>query len=105
MPPYVVVFSPQAADDLAAIRDHLSQVAGPDFANAFVRRIIDHCEGFAQTPHRGSLRDEVRPGLRIVGWRRAITICFAVDDAARRVDIAGVFYRGRDVVGAMRERP
>jgi plasmid stabilization system protein ParE len=105
MPPYEVVFSPHAADDLTAIKGHLARVAGPAFANTYVRRIIDHCEGFAQTPHRSSLRDEVRPGLRIVGWQRAITICFAVDDATRRVDIAGVFYRGRDVVGTMRERP
>lgn len=104
MQPYAVVFSPLAAEDLAAIRDHLSTMTGRDFADAFVARIISHCEGFAHTPHRGSLRHEIRPGMRVVGWRRTITICFAVDDAARRVDIVGVFYRGRDVMGAMRER-
>lgn len=50
------------------------------------------------------MRDDIRAGLRLAGWRRTVTIAFAVDEEARRVDIAGIFYRGRDVAGAMAVR-
>lgn len=49
-------------------------------------------------------RRDVRVGLRLAGWRRTVTIAFAVDEAALRVDIAGLFYRGRDVAEAMAKR-
>jgi toxin ParE1/3/4 len=101
---FAVVFSPAALDDLAAIRDHISGASSPTIANAFVDRLVRYCEGLARAPHRGTTRDSVRSGLRVVGWRRTVTIAFAVDEAAERVDVAGVFYRGRDVASAVAKR-
>jgi plasmid stabilization system protein ParE len=75
-----------------------------EFANAFIDRIIGYCESFAALPHRGTKREEIRPGLRTVGWRRTVTVAFQVFDTDRTVVILGVFYRGRDVEGALRSR-
>lgn len=101
---YAVVFSPAAAGDLESMRDFIADAAGCDIADRFVGRLVAHCESFAHAPLRGTIRSEVRAGLRLTGWRRTVTIAFAVDEAAGRVDIAGLFYRGRDVAGAMEGR-
>lgn len=43
---------------------------------------------------RGHHRNDIRPGLRIVGFERRVTIAFCVDESA--VTILRVFYGGRD---------
>ena len=45
-------------------------------------------------PKRGTMRDDVRPGLRITNYRKRAVIAFYVD--AERVSIVGVFYGGQD---------
>jgi toxin ParE1/3/4 len=105
MSAFTVVFSPAAVEDFASIRDYIAQANSRTVADEFVERLVRHCEGLAHMPHRGTFRHEIRSGLRVVGWRRTITIAFAVDEVERRVDIAGVFYRGRNVASAMAERP
>jgi toxin ParE1/3/4 len=40
----------------------------------------------------------LRPGLRTIGFRRRVTIAFAVE--AEVVTIIGVFYGGQDFEGA-----
>lgn len=101
---FSVVFSPAAAEDLESIRAHIAGANSISIADSFVERLIAHCESLARAPHRGTVRDQIRPGLRIIGWRRTVTVAFAVDDEALRVDIAGVFYRGRDVAAEMSQR-
>jgi plasmid stabilization system protein ParE len=61
---YTVLFDRDAHTDLAGIRDYIAGSRGAEFAEAFVRRIILHCESFATVPHRGTKRDAIRPGLR-----------------------------------------
>lgn len=43
---------------------------------------------------RGTRRDDIRPGLRTVGFERRATIAFKV--LAREVVIVRIFYGGRD---------
>lgn len=105
MQQFAVGFLSAAVDDLASIRDYITARNSREIADQFADRLVQYCEGLVQAPHRGTLRNEIRPGLRLIGWRRTITIAFAVDDAARRVDIAGVFYREREVTTAMAQRP
>ena len=63
-------------------------------AIAYIRRIREYCEGFADFPERGARRDDIRPGLRIVGFERRVAIAFTFDE--ERVRIARIFYGGRD---------
>jgi plasmid stabilization system protein ParE len=42
----------------------------------------------------GLAKDDLRPGLRTVGFRRRAVIAFAVHESA--VEIHGVYYGGRD---------
>ena len=94
---FTVGFSASAKADLFAIYDYIAERAGAEIALRFVESIEAYCLGFATMPERGTKRDELRPGLRTVGFRRRATILFEVDRAARRVVIHGVYYAGRSL--------
>lgn len=89
-----VIFSPEAENDLLEIYEWIAERANEHTALAYVERIEAHCLGFDLASERGSRRDDVRPGLRIVGFGRNLTIAFAVDDTM--VTILRFFRRGRD---------
>jgi len=94
-------YSPSAAKQLQDLYDYVAQASGPERANAFVGSIADYCERLAASPYRGTKRDDLRPGVRIVGFRRRVTIAFSVRGAA--VEILGVFYGGRSFESVLRD--
>jgi toxin ParE1/3/4 len=95
-----VVFAPEAVDDLVRLYEWIANAAGPDTAMAYVERLEAYCLGFDLASERGTLRGDVRPGLRIVGFERRITIAFVVDDQS--VTVLRLFYGGRDWEPALR---
>jgi toxin ParE1/3/4 len=101
---YRVTFSRHALTDLASIRTHIARARTSAFADSFVDRIVSYCQSFSEFPHRGTLRDEIRPGLRTVGWRRTVTVAFRVNSTTEEVLILGVLYRGRDLARVLRRR-
>lgn len=96
---FTVGFSASAKTDLFAIYNYIADRAGAEIALRFVESIEAYCLGFATMPERGTKRDELRPGLRTVGFKRRATILFEVDRDPRRVVIHGVYYGGRSVEG------
>jgi toxin ParE1/3/4 len=54
-------------------------------------------------PHRGRTRDDLRPGLRTIGFRRRVVIAFAVFEDA--VTVVGIFYGGRDYEAILTGEP
>jgi toxin ParE1/3/4 len=91
---YEVRFAVEALADLARIFTDLLPVAGEPLARDFVGRLEDACLKLATFPERGNLRAGIRPGLRIIGYRRQASIAFVVTDA--EVLILRVFRRGAD---------
>lgn len=97
MPLYKVVYAPEADRQLSDLFTYIADASGNDFnAWQFVEAITRFCDGFERFPHRGILRDDIRPGLRITNYEGRTVIAFIVDDVAERVDILGVFYGGQD---------
>jgi toxin ParE1/3/4 len=92
---YTVIFSESAKADLFAIYDYIADRAGTAIALSFAERIETYCLDFATAPERGMRRDDLRPGLRTVGFRRRATILFEVRRDARQVVIHGFYYAGR----------
>lgn len=76
-----------------------SRGGDPTVAINYLRRIRSYCEGFADFPERGARRDDIRPGLRIIGFERRAAIAFMFDD--EKVIIGRVFYGGRDYEAAL----
>ncbi len=102
-----VVFSPEAATDLFNLYDYIAKRSGPARAIGYIERIESHCAGFKFSAARGTKRDDLRPGLRITGFERRVTIAFHVEPGAVVID--RILYAGRDVKRALpkkqRRRP
>jgi len=98
MESYRVIFSPEAEAQLVAIYRRISERASPTIAERFTSAIVDYCENLEHFPERGTHRDDLRPGLRTIGFRRRVTIAFTVEGDA--VTIIGVFYGGQDFEAA-----
>ncbi len=90
-----VVFAPEARDDIEDLYLFIAERGGAGRALAYVERIETYCQGFAEFPERGTRRDDLFPGLRIVGFERRVTIAFHV--SADTVAFLRILYGGRDV--------
>lgn len=96
---YRIRFAPEARRDLEDLYLYIAEEAGPDRALAYVERIEKFCLGFADFPQRGILRDDLFPGLRIVGFERRISVAFKV--VADTVIFYRFLYGGRDLAAAL----
>jgi len=96
-----VIYAPEAQQDLYQLYSYLSGQAGPQRARTYTARIETHCLGFAEFAERGTRRDELRPGLRTVGFERRVTIAFHV--TPEFVVIDRILYGGRDLGAAFGE--
>ncbi|MEI9406486.1 type II toxin-antitoxin system RelE/ParE family toxin [Mesorhizobium argentiipisi] len=87
-----VVYSLDAGDDLDRIYTIVAEASSPITADRYDSRIRAFCERLEHGSERGTLRDDVRPGLRVVGFERRITVAFVVEP--ERVVILRLFYGG-----------
>lgn len=92
---YRVIFGPQAAADLEDLLVYLAEEIGPVRARQYVGKIESYCLAFKTFPARGMQRDDIRTGIRLVGYRRKATIAFMIEGEI--VTILRIFYGGRDV--------
>jgi len=90
---YQVRLTDNAEADLRNIYDWISEHASPSVARGYVHRILDYLKSFEQFPERGSLRNEILPGLRIVGFERRVSVAFVVEE--REVVVLRLLYGGQ----------
>ena len=95
-----LIFRPDAAEDLKALYDCIER-DNPDAGARYVVRIEEYCMGLVHFPERGTRRDDLMKGMRIVGFARRVSIAFKVLDD--RVEIARIRYGGRDLGSALDE--
>lgn len=98
-----IILTPEARGHLDAIYDYIAAAASPDIAQRFTDGIVGHLGKLTDFPRRGTMRDDLRSGLRTISWRRRVTIAFAVEEAV--VVIVGIFYGGRDFESLLGEEP
>jgi len=98
---YSVTITPEAQSHLEAIYTYIADQASAAVADRFTSQILDYCEGFDMFPERGARRDDLRFGLRIVGYRRRASIAFEVEDD--QVSILGIYYGGADFEADFRD--
>ncbi|WP_342105857.1 type II toxin-antitoxin system RelE/ParE family toxin [Methylobacterium sp. SI9] len=89
-----LTYAPAAADDLDWIYDTIAAVTTPAVASGYEQKIREACQRLEFGAERGTLHDDLRPGLRSIGFDRRVTIAFMVEDD--RVVILRIFYGGRD---------
>ena len=96
---YRIRVHPLVARDLDAIAHWILDYAGPDAAARKLAEIEAVIATLRTTPHKGSLRDEIAPGLRAIPAGRKAVVAFMVDDDAGEVLIFAVTYDGADWIG------
>jgi toxin ParE1/3/4 len=90
-----VVFTPEALGDLVSLYEYIAADSGAARAISYIERIEDYCARLDLASERGTRRDDIRPGLRLVGFERRVTIAFHID--ATTVTIDRILYGGREV--------
>jgi toxin ParE1/3/4 len=90
-----VVFAESAQADVDDIFAWIADQASLEVARAYTQRIEQLCRDMTPFPQRGTTRDDIRPGLRTVGFERRVTIAFTVvgDDLI----ILRILYAGRSL--------
>jgi toxin ParE1/3/4 len=91
---YRVLFRAAARDDIKAIYDYISRKVGRRIASGYIDRIQKECMALQDFPERGMVRDDLLPGIRIVGFERRVAIAFVVEGDTVR--ILRIFYGGQN---------
>ncbi|HXZ01503.1 MAG TPA: type II toxin-antitoxin system RelE/ParE family toxin [Stellaceae bacterium] len=99
MKKHKISFRPLAEADLFRLYRSIAEKAGHEVAGAYIDRIEAACKTLETFPERGTRRDDIRPGLRTLGFERRATIVFQVRRA--EVVIVRIFYGGRDYESAL----
>ncbi len=90
-----VVFAESARADLDDIFAWIADHAGLEVALAYASRIEHFCRKMTPFPQRGTARNDLRPGLRTVGFERRATIAFTVK--GEDVIVLRILYAGRSL--------
>ena len=98
---HTVRFAPEVLKQLDALERYIAEAGASVAAARYVDAIVDQCAKLQNNPHRGARRDDIRTGLRTIGFRRRVTIAFEVVDDT--VTILGVYYGGRDYEASLRD--
>jgi plasmid stabilization system protein ParE len=98
---YRIVFTPEARDQLDHLHSYIASASDAEIALRFADGILDHIATLSEFPQRGTPRDDLRPGMRTLAWRRRVTIAFVVEESD--VVVIGIFYGGRDLATLLRE--
>lgn len=65
---YRLVFRQEALLQLEELYDFIADAGSPATAAGFTESIVAFCEGLADFPYRGLAREDLRPGLRTIGF-------------------------------------
>ena len=80
--------------DLLHLFDFIARESGASVAAEYIDRIEAACLALERFPMRGTKRDDIAPGLRILGFERRVAIAFRV--GRNEVVILRILYGGRD---------
>lgn len=100
MKKYEVSFRPHAESDLFGLYRYIAEESGHAVAGTYIDRIEAACLALETFPKRGTRRNDIRPGLRTMGFERRATIVFQVMKA--EVVIVRIFYGGQEYERALR---
>lgn len=104
--PYRVEEKPDAFYDYRTIGEHIERWTGDRaLADRTIDAIRDFIKSLSKVPHRGTKRDDLRPGLRIVPFGRRTAVAIEIDDKNAVVTVLRVFYGGQDYESVLSRPP
>jgi plasmid stabilization system protein ParE len=90
-----VEYALQSRRDIRSILRYIARKSSINIAENYVESIRIFCDGLSTSPHRGTERPNLKRGIRVIGFRRRVTIYFRVSNASQIVTIARILYAGR----------
>jgi toxin ParE1/3/4 len=96
-----VIFAPEARDDLFELYGHIAGRGAPNAAMTYIMRLEARCLALADYPHQGLARDDIRPGLRLLGFERRTMIAFHITPSLLVID--RIFHGGQNVDAAFED--
>ena len=89
-----VVYSPEFVEDIDKLFEIIAARSNDQTALKYISRIEEFCDSLDLASVRGTLRDDIRMGLRIVGFERRAVVAFTVEED--RVVILRFFSGGQN---------
>ncbi len=102
--PYRIYRHPDIEQDLFDIVDLIADYAGIIVTKRKLSEIEQSIRMLSETPHIGSLRNSIYPGLRAIPTARKGVITFVVDDEEEMVFIVSTTYARADWTRRVPER-
>ena len=95
MKTYGIVYDRAAADDLVDLQNWIARQSSERVAATYIARLRAFCNRLRHFPQRGEIRDDVRPGIRLIGFEQRVNVAFEVQQD--RVVIVRLLYGGRQL--------
>lgn len=87
---------PEAESDLLRIYAFISEKsASRELGRRYVDRITGFLASFETFPERGTVRSDIRDGLRIIGFENRVSVAFIVEDD--NVVVLRIAYGGQQI--------
>jgi toxin ParE1/3/4 len=86
-------YSARARKHLKSLEIYLAERFYPRNAELFIIRLPAACEKLTRAPHQGTKRDDLRPGVRSIGFEQTAVIYFELIDDG--VLVLSILYRGK----------
>jgi toxin ParE1/3/4 len=101
---YDIKYHAKIEQDLFDIFLLIENYAGSDIARAKLSEFEKIFDNLSDFPNIGSVRNELRPGLRAIPAGEKGVVCFTVDEDDQSVFIICVTYAGANWVARIKER-
>ena len=102
--PYHLLLHPDIEQDLIDIANLIADFAGNQVAERKLTEIEERLIKLAETPHIGSIRDDIYPGLRVIPVAKKGVVTFIVNDELKTVQIVSITYAGADWFARINDR-
>ena len=96
-----LVLTRRAKAQIDSLYEYIAREASLETADRYIDALIARIGGLTQFPQRGTRRDDLRPGLRTVPFRRRLTIAYAVKP--QEVRIIAIARTGQELKGLLGE--
>ena len=101
---YKIRFHPKVAGDLQIIAEIVADYSGFSVAKNKLDEIQRAVFGLADTPKKGSIRNELGVAVRAIPAGRKGVVVFEVDDSTTTVFVLAITYGGADWTSKFEER-
>lgn len=96
-----LVLTRQAKAQINGLYEYIAREASLEIADRYIEALLDRLASLTDFPNRGTPREDLRPGLRTVPFRRRLTIAYAVKP--KEVRIIGIARAGQDLHELLRD--